>query len=132
VISRKALIAEIRAQRFLPFEWSKSDCLAMAGAMAARILGEDPTEPIRKRYHDETSSKRVMVEEGWRSMGDVAGSLFARIPVAWARVGDWAHVRNEDGTDGLGVVAGDVVFVKMKSGCGFVPLLRAEGAFRVE
>ncbi|MPZ41606.1 MAG: hypothetical protein GEU95_26885 [Rhizobiales bacterium] len=128
---RKVLTEVLRAERGKPFVWGESDCLMTAAAFAQAVTGDDPVAHLRGRYDSEFSWKRVMVEEGWRDMGDVAASIFREVPVAMSRAGDWARVTNEDGSDGLGVVVGDLIAVRSLVGLGYVPLLRARRAFRV-
>lgn len=120
-----------RAWALRPFEWGSADCLYFASACAAAITGEDPARDLKHRYTSEIGAQRVMVNEGWRDMGDVAASLLPEVPVAQARSGDWAHVVDETGMDGLGVVCGHQIAVRTQSGMGLFPLTRAKKAFRV-
>jgi hypothetical protein len=113
------------------FDWNGACCLAWAGDCARRMLGSDPTVALRARYTTEMDSKRVMVEEGWRSCGDAAASLFTEIPVSMAQSGDWAFCVDQQDNEGLGVVCGAMVAVRYKSGMGQVPLAWARRAFRV-
>jgi hypothetical protein len=129
--ARKAVLAEYRRWRDVPFAWGTADCLAFAAACAAPLIARDPVAHLRGRYDSEISSRRMLIEEGWRSGADLAASLFPEIPVAQAHAGDWAYVVNPDGTDSLGVVAGEMIIAKGQSGVGLVPLMNASRAFRV-
>lgn len=128
---RRLVLEAWRAQRGVPFAWGAADCLCFAALCAEAIIGRDPIAQLRGRYDGEMSAKRLMVENGWTNMGDVAASIFAEIPVAQARAGDWAHVVNPDGTDGIGVVVDDLIAAKTKDGAGQVRLADAKRAFRV-
>ncbi len=123
---------EYRRARGEPFAWGTSDCLGWAAAVAIRLVGRDPIAGLRGRYHSEVSAARVMVEEGWRSLGDVAAAHAREIPVLDARTGDWAYLINDDGTATIGVFIADQVAAKALSGVGIMPRARALRAFRVE
>lgn len=114
-----------------PFSWDGACCLAWCGDVARRLIGADPTVALRARYAGEMDSKRVMVEEGWSSIGDAAGSLWAEIAIALARSGDVALVTQDHG-EGLGIVCGDRIAIRTQSGMGQVPLGDATRAFRVD
>lgn len=129
--AQKILLEEYRAERPFPFVWGTSDCLCFAAAVAMRITGRDPIAHLRGRYDSLTGARRVMAGEGWADMGAVAASIFPEIPLADARVGDWALVRNEDGTETIGVVAGATIAAKTEAGMGQAPRHRAVRAFRV-
>lgn len=128
---RRIVLDVWRAQRAVPFAWGSADCLCFAAACAEPILGRDPIAHLRGRYDSETGAKRLMVENGWRGMGDVAASIFPEIPVAQAHVGDWALIVNPDGTEVIGVVAGERIAAKTQSGSGQALLRTAARAFRV-
>lgn len=128
---RKVIAEEAKAWRAVPFAWGTADCLCFAAAVAGRILGRDPIAHFRGRYHDEASWKRAMVEEGFRSHGDVIASLFPEIPVAQARAGDWVVIDDERGWSGIGVVVDSRVAVQGYHGYVQLPLTRATQAFRV-
>lgn len=124
-----------RAALERPFAWGQSgaDCLHWAADIAVEMLnGYDPIASLRGRYYNQVSASRIMVEKGWKDMGDVAASMFTEIPPAMARNGDWAQVLNEDGTDLLGVVSGAAVAAKTPTGMGQIPRSRIKRAFRVE
>jgi hypothetical protein len=131
VVANKAVLATFRAWRGTPFVWGVADCLCFAAACAQALVGRDPAAELRGRYDSEESALQLMAENGWRDMGDVAASMFKEIPVAQARPGDWAQIRNDNGTDGLGVVSGSTIAVRTPNGMGIVALTRAARAFRV-
>ncbi|MBN8956891.1 MAG: hypothetical protein J0H17_10005 [Rhizobiales bacterium] len=131
---RKIILDIYRAQRSVPFAWNASDdCLGVAAAVAQAMTGRDPIAHLRGRYDSEQSAKRVMVEEGWRSMGDVAAAIFPQeIPVAQARAGDWLYVVNPDQTETIGVAVNERFMAKGKGGVEQGLLSHASRAFRVE
>ncbi|MEX2480191.1 MAG: hypothetical protein WD928_04950 [Gammaproteobacteria bacterium] len=133
MVNRKRIVVTLyRAWRLRSFAWGSADCLHFASACAAAITGHDPATALKRRYSSETGARRVMVNEGWRDMGDVAASLLPEIPLAHARSGDWAHVEDEQGRDGIGVVCGHMIAARTEAGMGQVPLSHAKRAFRVE
>jgi hypothetical protein len=132
--TRKIILEIYREQRAIDFAWNaKDDCLGVAAAVAQAMTGRDPIAHLRGRYDSEQSAKRVMVEEGWSSMGDVAASIFPNeIPVAQARAGDWLFVVNPDGTETIGVAVNEWFMAKGKAGVDRGLLSHASRAFRVE
>ncbi len=118
------------AWRDTPFAWGAADCLAFCGACAKQATGWDPGASLRRRYRSEIGARRVMAAEGWRDMGNVAASLVPEVHPSRAATGDWAHVRDDDGRDGLGVVVGERIAVRTEAGMAQVPLGRALRVFR--
>lgn len=111
--------------------WAAGGCLTFPGKVAKAITGIDPTEAGRAEFSTEAGARRVMVKNNCTSMADVALLAYPEIPVAQARAGDWAVVRNADGSEGLGVVMGSQIAVQTVKGMGIVPRLRASSAYRV-
>jgi hypothetical protein len=128
---RAHILDRYRVALVTPGEFGVSDCLCFAAECAQPIVGRDPIAHLRGRYDSETSARRLMVENGWRDMGDVAASIFPEIAVAQAQAGDWAHVVDAEGNDAVGVVVGAIVAVKLREGATQLPLLSARRAFRV-
>ena len=132
-MTAKRIVAGLyRDWRAVTFVWGSADCLHFAAACAEMITGTDPAAALKRRYSSETGAKRVMVNEGWHTMGDVAASLLPEVPVAQACSGDWAHIEDEYGHDGLGVVCGHMIAVRSETGMGQMPLGQALRVFRVE
>lgn len=128
---KRLLLEEYQRQRSTLFAWGGADCLSFAADCAKLITGNDPAVDLRGKYDSEIGAKRIMVDRGWQTLGDVAASMFPEIPVATARSGDWAFVVNDDGTETLGVVDGALVLARTQAGAGFQPLTKASRAFRV-
>jgi uncharacterized protein DUF6950 len=128
---RKIILDAYRAQRAIPFAWGSADCLCFAARCAEQMIGRDPIAHLRGRYDSETGAKRVMVENGWRDMGDVAASIFPEIPMARAHAGDWALVVTEGWGETIGVVVDDRIAAKTQGGSGQALRSQATRAFRV-
>lgn len=127
------VLAEYRKARAVPFAWGIADCLGWASDVANALLDRgDVIAELRGRYTSSTGSLRIMVERGWKNLGDVAATYFAEIPTAQARAGDWAIIANADGTETIGVFAGAMIAAKTERGMGQVPRSHATRAFRVE
>lgn len=128
----RRIIHEIyRQEKNKPLDWAQGGCLSFPGKVAKAITGEDPTHGIRKKFSSEAEAKKLLVKHRCRSLGDMAAKAYPEIPVAMARAGDWAVVRNEDGTEGLGVVVGSQIAVSALAGIGRVSLASAASAYRV-
>jgi len=129
-----ALLHEVlRRERQHESAWGTHDCLCWCAACALEMLHRDPIAHLRGRYDSEVSAKRLMLENGWHTLGDVAASLFPEIPVAQARSGDWAFLAHADGTESLGVVARSEIWGRGPKTLGIIaPLTAAQRAFRVQ
>ena len=114
------------------FVWGKSDCLCYAAACAKGITGTDPMTHLRNRYRSSTGAKRVMVKHGWKTLGDVAASMYEEIGVQELQTGDWAFILNEDGSETLGVVCASVISAMLPQGIGQVSTRKAVRGFRVK
>lgn len=127
---RRVILGTFRAARATPFKWGEADCLCFAADCALAITGRDPAHELRGTYDSDIGAKRIMIANGWESMGDVAASMFTEIPVAQAVSGDWAYVP-QAGRGSIGVVIGDMIAAKSEEGAGQVRLGHAQRAFRV-
>lgn len=105
--------------------------MSLPAETAFKITGVDPIKHLRGKYKSALEAKRVMDENGWATMGDVAASIYSEIPLALVQTGDWVFVINEDGTGTIGVVIGDKAACKTKTGVGFQLVRSATRAFRV-
>lgn len=115
----------------VPFDWGAANCLHWGSACALALTGRDPVADLHVRYTGLAGIRRGMKAEGWADMGEVAAARLPEIPIAQARSGDWAHVVDDQGHEGLGVVLGPMLMVRTESGMGQMPLLSAKRAFRV-
>lgn len=135
MINRAAIIMKHwRRAKAEPFAWdAEADCIGWAAGVAQDIIGRDPIARICGRYSTEAGARRVMANEGWKNLSDVARAFFPHeIHPAEAVTGDWAVIVNEDGTETIGVVSNAMIAAKTKAGMGQVPRSRAVSAFRVE
>lgn len=130
---RKIIFDEFRRQRNILFAWNQvDDCLGVAATIAQPICGRDPIAHLRGRYDSAISAKRVMVEEGWETLGDVAASCgLPEIPVAQAGAGDWLYVVNPNGTETIGVVVNERFMAKGPNGTEQDMTSRGRRAFKV-
>lgn len=129
----KRIVSKLyQEKKSIPFAWGSNDCLCFASECAEAITGHDPAVAIKQRYTSEVSVRRLMVREGWESVGDLAASILPEIPLGQAQSGDWVHVEDDSGHDCIGVVCGHRIAVKTELGLSQVPLSRAKRAFRIE
>ncbi len=129
--ARKIIHEVYRLERDVPFAWGTSDCLCFCASVAERMLGRDPIAHLRGRYDSEISAKRVMVAEGWATLGDVAAAIFSEIHPVQTRAGDWIYVINDDGTETLGVVVSERFVARGRDRLVQDLVSRAQRAFRV-
>lgn len=116
-----------------PFEWAGHNCGEhfAAGAVLA-MTGEDVAAPWRGRYKSATGAMRVMKNDGFASLGDMAASILPEIHPSRAKMGDIAAVP-ADGPFGesLGIVNGEMIMVLGERSMGLVPMYRATRVFAV-
>ncbi len=115
-----------------PFKWGSSDCLTWAAECAIAVTGADPIAHLRGRYSTAIGARRILRREGLNDVADLAAALWPEIPIAHARIGDWAAVPDPDGAATLAVVFGDRLACRGEAGLGFLPLMAARRAWRVE
>jgi hypothetical protein len=128
---KRLIFEEYQRQRLIPFAWGLADCGLFVADVALRLTGKDPAEKLRGTYDSKVGIKRIMVERGWKNLGDGAASIYPEIPVSMARSGDWAFLVNEDGTETLGVVNGSQILARAEGGLAILELTKATRAFRV-
>jgi len=129
---KRLILAQYKQIAETEFIWGKTDCLRIACMMAEIKTGRDPGEQLIGTYDSEMSAKRVMVDNNWHDMGDVAASMFEEIHPSQAQVGDWAMIL-EGNITGLGVVIGWQIVCRHEDGrFGFYSLNAAKRAFRVK
>lgn len=122
---------ECRHQRFA---WGQTDCLGFAIACAEAIGcgGDLAQRRASAAYGSKADAAAALAAHGWRTLDDLAASLWQRIPPASAQTGDWALVVNQDGSETLGVVMRDSVVAQTFSGMSYVPRTAALSAYRVK
>lgn len=114
-----------------PFVWGTDDCLTWAADIAEIITGRDPIVSIRGKYHSKATALRVMLANGWKSMGDGAATVFEEIPLSMVRTGDWVLVVNPDGTETMCVASGVLAAARSLTGMSKVSIKLGTRAFRV-
>lgn len=116
-----------------PFDWREHECaVAWAGGCVAALTGADVAERWRGRFTSMRGALRVMRNDGFADLGDMAASALPEIHIARARLGDVAFVPQDDGFGGtLGIVNGETILVLREDGMGLVSLFDATRAFQV-
>lgn len=121
------------AMRRTPFSWGDNDCfVGLVGGLSAALTGEDVSAPWRGRYTTAVGALRVLRNDGFDNLADLAGSVLPEIHISRARIGDVAAIPSDDGFGfTLGVVNGERIFVLRPEGFGTVDLMTAKRAFRL-
>jgi hypothetical protein len=131
---RRRFSNEIDRVRLTPFSWGTHDCgPGLAGNIVRAITGIDVAAPYRNRYATLAGALRVMRNDGFNSLADLAASIVPEYDhVSQARIGDIAAVPMPTSFGfALGAVNGERIFVLMPDGIGTVDLLDATRAFKV-
>ncbi|MCQ0987553.1 DUF6950 family protein [Jiella marina] len=113
--------------------YGEFDCaLGFASGLVDALTGEDPAAPYRGRYTTAVGAVRVMRNEGYQTLADLAGSHLREIHVSEAMLGDLAAVPDESPFGfALGIVNGERLMVLREDGLGSRDLFSATRAFRV-
>lgn len=85
------------------FQWGKVDCIKMAH-YHARNMGHKP--PKLPRYTSQIGAIRGIKKMGFDSIDEIFASMFPKIPLAMARLGDFVIAEGEAGIDAVYISAG--------------------------
>ena len=113
-----------------PFAIGKSDCAMWAAGAVQAMTGKDFARGFRG-YTTIAGGLRKLKARGFADHVALAAANFEEVPPAFAEVGDIAVVEGDDGTDALGIVQGEMIYVSWPTGRAIVPLTSAKRAFRV-
>jgi hypothetical protein len=108
-----------------PFRYGEHDCALFAAGWVKARTGRDLAAGIK--YTSCKEGLRALRGLGFRRPADMAEAFLQEIPVAHARAGDLAVI-----SGALGIVAGERIAVLRAEGLGWMTLLDADRAFRVE
>jgi hypothetical protein len=122
------LVRYVGAAGGVPFEYGVADCLTFVAGAAIALGRPDPIAHIRGTYDTPLTAKRQTRALG--GLAGVAASSATEIPAGEASAGDWALVRNWDGTESLGLVIGATIWAKSKHGVAACSRARAERFYR--
>ncbi len=116
-----------------PFAWQTHDCgPGLAGRTVYALTGVDLSAQYAADYHDLASAVRLIRSLGFKTLGELAGSMLPQVHPSQARLGDIAaiEVRSPLG-HALGVVNGERIYVLTETGVGTRDLLDAAMCFKV-
>ena len=115
-----------------PFVWGSDDCTHFAAAMVEAMTDANPLDDVSPgAYDDAESAAEALSDLGYGDLASYLAETFEEVPIAYARVGDIAVVDSEGIGEGLGIVLGEFLAVRMATGIGRVPRTLAIHAFRV-
>jgi len=86
-----------------PFEWGKVDCIKVSRFLALQLKHKPPRAP---RYTTEIGAIRSLKKMGFDNCEGLLSSMFPKIPVARALVGDLLIGDGEGGMDAVFISAG--------------------------
>lgn len=124
---------EIDRIRRMPFDWRSHDCaMGLAVGCILAITGVDLGEPYRGKYSTIAGGLKVLKENGFDTVADMAASMLPEVHPSMAHIGDIVSIPTDsEFGNALGVVNGERAFVLMPNGIGTVDLLDATRAFKV-
>lgn len=129
---RVRFAAAIDAHRPFPFEWGKHDCGILTADCIKAVVGIDIAKNFRGRYKDADSADTFLRMCGYRSIIEVVGKHFRRIPAGRAMMGDVAVLRTSLGPALAPVMGSSLAVFSPDRGLGIVSLTEATMAFRIE
>ena len=127
---REALTAYLIETAGVPFAEGQNDCALFAAGAVKAMTGQDFARGFRG-YRTTKGGLKKLMAKGFEDHVALAASVLEEIPPAFAQVGDVAVVPGDDGTDALGIVQGEMIYVSAPTGRALVPLTSATRAFRV-
>jgi len=87
-----------------PFAWGSVDCVKMARFHALAMGHKPPRFP--SSYTTEIGALRALKKSGFENVDDLLSSMFPKIPLASARVGDFIVAEGEAGLDAVFISLG--------------------------
>ena len=85
------------------YELGKVDCIRLARFHALKMGHKPPKIP---RYSTPLQAKRVLTKMGHDSVDDLLASMFPKIPLAMARIGDMVTGEGSEGLDATFIYTG--------------------------
>ena len=104
-LEKRAIATELTRKKYegRPFAWGSVDCVKMARFHALK-MGHTP--PRLPRYKTETGAIRAIKKTGFDSIDEIFASMFTRIPLSMARLGDFVIAEGEAGIDAVYISLG--------------------------
>ena len=130
---RSRLSAALDQVAAAPFDWGRHDCLTgLLHAVTMAVIDTDCTFMWRGRYRSARGALRVLRNDGFAGLADLAASILPEIHPSAATDGDIAAIPTDDGFGhALGIVIGPQVMVMSPAGLAPVPRDRIDRAFKV-
>jgi hypothetical protein len=122
-----AYIARVSTERFA---YGSNDCSLFAAGAVEAMLGIDYAVGYRGRYSTLDEGMAELARNGFDNVPEMLGTLFPRIPISRAAVGDLAIIKTSEGP-AIGVVQGPGIYLVGFNGLRVVPLAEGRFAFRV-
>ena len=117
----------IEARRGQAFRPGRNDCACFAAGAVAAMTGTDLS--VGWRYGSLAGGRRLLKQAGFADHVALAAQSFETTTMPGP--GDLAVLPAPDGSDALGIVQGEAVYVVAPDGLGIAPLAAARLFFRV-
>jgi len=102
-IRRAATAATQKKFSGRPFKWGEVDCIRMARSHAVKMGHKPPRLP---RYSTPQAAIRNIKKMGFESVDEILASMFPKISLASARMGDFVVAEGEAGIDAVFISLG--------------------------
>lgn len=125
----------IEKMRKVPFKWGTDDCgPAWVGEAVATLTGRD--NPLGKyigAYRSSNGAYRTMIDAGFSDLKElVAAELGEPQHPSTGYIGDIAVIKDDSKLGySLGIVNGERVFFRTKTGIGTMDLMECDSIFKV-
>jgi len=121
-------VADQARKRYRPGE---HDCALFASGGRAALTGADPLAPVRGCYSTIEEGFELAAAHGYATPFDAVTEGLDEIAPAYAQAGDLALLDAGDGTEAMGIVQGEMIYVLKPRGLSLVPMTDARRAWRV-
>lgn len=102
-LRRDATAATQQKYSSRPFKWGEVDCIRMARSHAVKMGHKPPRVP---RYSTPNAALLRLRRMGFDTVDDLLASMFPKIPLASARMGDFVVAEGEAGIDAVFISLG--------------------------
>jgi hypothetical protein len=115
-----------------PFTWGECDCVGFSAGGIQAMTGVDLFQRVRGRYSNAFGAARVLHEEGYRDLAEMARQFFAeRLSPAFGAQGDLVAIPHTEMPFALGLLLGERIAVMKPEGYGTVERSEAKFVFEV-
>lgn len=119
-MDKKAIMRIIRRYENVPFKYGV-DCCAFVGDCVEELTGNNPM--CNFSYDDEDTAYQII--DSFGTLEDAISATLQRLPYDGLKTGDICVIDSGDGRQAAGIIYGDRIVARVKTGLMDYPLSRA-------